>query len=165
MSFYPRSSWKFLASLIPKAPPPILLFTGFISMCLDAQVLEKWETRVTATRFCFCFCSEEDQRCANICRQSLSFCWGRLALSNIRAHLPLLYMWDAATAWLAKQCHVRIQDPNRWTLGCQSGMWEFNHCTTGPAPKATLRQKNKARVIKFPILYFNKYIIYNKYKI
>ena len=39
------------------------------------------------------------------------------------------------TAWLAKQCHVRTQDSNQWTQGCQSGTCALNCCTTGLAPQ------------------------------
>ena len=41
-----------------------------------------------------------------------------------------------ATAWLTKQCHVHTQDPNQRTPGCQSGMWTFNCCATGPVPES-----------------------------
>ena len=55
--------------------------------------------------------------------------------ANIRAHLPLLYMWDVYQSMaFAKQCHVRTQDLNQRTPGCQSGTCKLNCCTTGPAP-------------------------------
>ena len=55
--------------------------------------------------------------------------------ANIHAHLPLHFICGTlATAWLSKRCHVPTWDPNRWTLGCWSGMCEPNRCTTGPAP-------------------------------
>ena len=38
-------------------------------------------------------------------------------------------MWDAASAWLDVQCHVRTQDPNP-----QSGARELNHSAMGLAP-------------------------------
>ena len=38
------------------------------------------------------------------------------------------------TAWLAKQCHVHTQHPNRRTPGRRRGMCELNCCATGPAP-------------------------------
>ena len=37
-----------------------------------------------------------------------------------------------ATAWFAKRCHVRTQDPKRRTLGHREV--ELNRCATGPAP-------------------------------
>ena len=43
-------------------------------------------------------------------------------------------MWDAASAWLVERCHVRTQDPNCETLGCQSGAQELNHSATGQTP-------------------------------
>ena len=59
--------------------------------------------------------------------------------ANIRAHLPPSYMWDAATAWLAKRCHVRTRDLNRRTPGRQNRTWELNHCTTGSVPEGIFR--------------------------
>ena len=54
--------------------------------------------------------------------------------ANIRAHLPLLYMWDAHHSMAAKWCHVHTQDLNQRMLGHRSGTCALNHCATGPAP-------------------------------
>ena len=54
--------------------------------------------------------------------------------ANIRAHLPLLSMWEATTAWLDKWCHVHTWDPNWWTLGRWSRMCTLNRCATWLAP-------------------------------
>ena len=43
-------------------------------------------------------------------------------------------MWDATSAWLDEQCHVRAQDPNWRNLGCRSRVRELNHSATVPAP-------------------------------
>ena len=56
--------------------------------------------------------------------------------ANIHAHLPLLYMWDAYTAWLAKQCHVHARHPNWWTWATEA---ERAHITTAPATWTLLR--------------------------
>ena len=53
--------------------------------------------------------------------------------TNIRAHLPLLYVWDAyhSMAWQVVPC--QHPDPNWQTPGRWIGMCKLNHCTTGPA--------------------------------
>ncbi|XP_070086279.1 membrane-anchored junction protein isoform X6 [Equus caballus] len=43
-----------------------------------------------------------------------------------------------ATAWLAKRCHVRTQDPNQRTPGRRRRTCELNHCATGPALEFSL---------------------------
>ena len=66
------------------------------------------------------------------------YAWEDYPWANIRANLPLFYMWDAATAWLERQCWAHAWDPNTWTPGCPgrwSGAHELNHDTTGPAPE------------------------------
>ena len=43
---------------------------------------------------------------------------GRLALSYIRAYLPLLCIWDAYHSMaFAKRCHVHTRDLNQQTPG------------------------------------------------
>ena len=54
--------------------------------------------------------------------------------ANIHAHLPPLSMWNAATAWLAKRCHVHTWDPKWRTPARRSRMCELNRCAIGPAP-------------------------------
>ena len=66
--------------------------------------------------FFFSFFGEEDCPWANIC-----------------ANLPLLYMWDTATAWFDEQCMGPCQDLNPRTSGIWSGAWELNHYNTGLA--------------------------------
>ena len=53
--------------------------------------------------------------------------------ANIRAHLPLLYMWDTYHSMFTKWCRVRTRDPNRQTPGHWSGTCSLNHCATRPA--------------------------------
>ena len=44
-------------------------------------------------------------------------------------------IWDAATAWLDEQCHVRTRIPMDKTPGHWSGAHKLNHSATGLAPK------------------------------
>ena len=55
--------------------------------------------------------------------------------ANICAHFPLLYIWDAATAWFDKQCHVRTWDLNQRSPGHWSKMCKLNHCATRASPE------------------------------
>ena len=51
--------------------------------------------------------------------------------ANIRAHLPLLYMWDASHSMVfAKWCHVHTRDPTWQTPGHQ----EAEHANLTAAP-------------------------------
>ena len=55
--------------------------------------------------------------------------------ANIRTHLALFYMWDAYHSMaFAEWCHVCTWNPNRRTLGRQSGMCTLNRCATWLAP-------------------------------
>ena len=45
-------------------------------------------------------------------------------------------MWDAASLWPDRQCHVCPQDPNQRNSGLLKQSTELNHSATGPAPQS-----------------------------
>ena len=47
-------------------------------------------------------------------------------------------MWNAASAWPDKWCHVHTEDSNWETLGRRSRASELNHSATGLAPRVTI---------------------------
>ena len=63
--------------------------------------------------------------------------------ANICANLPLFCMWDAASAWLCKQCVCPHWDPNPGT-----GPWKQN------ANPTTIRHQACTRIIIFKSIFF-----------
>ena len=59
--------------------------------------------------------------------------------ANIRAHLPLLYTWDAYHSMaFAKWCHVCTWDPNQWT----PGRWEAKRANLTAVPPGQPRVRS-----------------------
>ena len=67
--------------------------------------------------------------------------------ANIRAHLPLLYMWDTyhSMACQAVPClHLWSEPTNPGLL--RSRTCALNHCATGPAPNKIIEKTRRAQV-------------------